>query len=392
MYLHLPWGQPLEGSSTIWLLPGSQHFSCKKLQYLNTQWGKNQETQDILYLLHRLYSDKHQSDHFCIEHPSVTFTVLPKRITKQKHASELSQKKIKISIFHYVNPMLFLHNTEFHYVKPMLFLYNSEDKTQTLAGAVSTFWSLFLHHGNLLHWVSLGSKTTTLSRLPPQESNSPFLQVNQADAVNCPNNSVHASFQAMPHPATSQTGLKRKGAIHLKPLLYIDAKSYERRLAGLPEHAVFLFLLNARKSSWELIIWMETMVTIPVPPQSIAFPADSLSLPAVVSIQYSLSCFLSHVSHSPAPGDSSKKIWCISSSFQYQVIIVKNPHRQTLIVRTHHTSVQEVKNTVPLRRLCSQESEIYQCFFPNTLPLILLLGHTVIREQQNSWYLIIQLR
>lgn len=47
--------------------------------------------------------------------------------------------------------MLFFHNTEFHYVKPMPLLYNSEDKTQTLAGAVSTFWSLFLHHGNLLH-------------------------------------------------------------------------------------------------------------------------------------------------------------------------------------------------------------------------------------------------
>lgn len=38
------------------------------------------------------------------------------------------------------------------------------------------------------------------------------------------------------------------------------------------------------------------MVTIPVPPQSIAFPADSLSLPAVVSIQYSFaSCHMCHI-------------------------------------------------------------------------------------------------
>lgn len=38
------------------------------------------------------------------------------------------------------------------------------------------------------------------------------------------------------------------------------------------------------------------MVTIPVPPQSIAFPADSLSLPAVVSIQYSVaSCHMCHI-------------------------------------------------------------------------------------------------
>lgn len=150
--------------------------------------------------------------------------------------------------------MLFFYNTEFHYVKSILFLYNSEDKIQTLADAGSTFWSLFLHHCNFFVLSFSWKQTTTLSRLPPQESNSPFLQVNQADAVNCPSNSVHAFFQAMPHPATSQTGLKRKGAIHLKPLLYIDAKSYERGLAGLPEHAVFLFLLNARRSSWELMI------------------------------------------------------------------------------------------------------------------------------------------
>lgn len=155
------------------------------------------------------------------------------------------------------------------------------------------FGLFFLHHCDFFALSFSWKQTTTLSRLPPQESNSPFLQVNQADAVNCPSNSVHAFFQAMPHPATSQTGLKRKGAIHLKPLLYMDAKSYERGLAGLPDHAVFLFFLNARKSSWELMIWMETMVTIPVPPQSIAFPADSLSLPAVVSIQYSLaSCHI----------------------------------------------------------------------------------------------------
>lgn len=47
------------------------------------------------------------------------------------------------------------------------------------------------------------------------------------------------------------------------------------------------------------------MVTIPVPPQSIAFPADFLSLPAVVSIQYSLaSC---HMCHIPLPLETPVK-------------------------------------------------------------------------------------
>lgn len=83
------------------------------------------------------------------------------------------------------------------------------------------------------------------------------------------------------------------------------------------------------------------MVTIPVPPQSIVFPADFLSLPAVVSIQYSLaSCGLSH---GPALGNSSKKIVrCILNSFCYQV---------------HTTDFSRSdKNAVPL---FSWKSEIY---------------------------------
>lgn len=107
----------------------------------------------------------------------------------------------------------------FCYVKPILSLHDSEDKRQNFSRWYlhSLVSALFLHQCNFFHF---GKQTATLSRLPPQESNSPFLQVNQADAVNCPSNSVHAFFQAMPHPATSQTGLKRKGAIHPAPLLW----------------------------------------------------------------------------------------------------------------------------------------------------------------------------
>lgn len=111
------------------------------------------------------------------------------------------------------------------------------------------------------------------------------------------------------------------------PSLLRDAKSYERGLAGLPEHAVLPFLLNDRESSWELMIWMETMVTIP--PQPAAFPADFLSLPAVITIQYSLASW--HASHLPAPGDSSRRIRCVSNSFWYQVVVVKkSTHTQTV--------------------------------------------------------------
>lgn len=79
---------------------------------------------------------------------------------------------------------------------------------RTVAGAMSTLQPLYPYQCNFFHF---SKQTATLSRLPPQESNSLFLQANQTDAVSCPSNSVHAFFQAMPHPATSQTGLKRKG-------------------------------------------------------------------------------------------------------------------------------------------------------------------------------------
>lgn len=204
-------------------------------------------------------------------------------------------------------------------------------------------------------WLSVFSwkQTTTRSRLPPRESNSPFLQVNQADAVNCPRNSVHGFFQAMPHPATSQTGLKRKGAIHKHhhhpPSFLRDAKSYERGLAGLPEHAVLPFLLNATESSWELMIWMETMVTISAPPQPAAFSADFLSLPAVITIQYSLASW--HASHPSAPGDSSKRIRYVLNWFWYQVMVVKKS--------THTQTVHTTDLSCKWRKYCPSEKTLF---------------------------------
>jgi len=87
------------------------------------------------------------------------------------------------------------------------------------------------------------------------------------------------------------------------------------------------------------------MVTVPVTPQSIDFPADLLSLPAFNILLYSIfscihlysifSCFLPHVLCPPpqALGDSSKKTRCISNSFWYQVMIV-NTYTHTLYGHT----------------------------------------------------------
>lgn len=56
-------------------------------------------------------------------------------ITKQKH----------------INELLGGGRAEIHYVKPMLSLCNSEDERQTLAGAISNIWPLFLYHCDFLH-------------------------------------------------------------------------------------------------------------------------------------------------------------------------------------------------------------------------------------------------
>lgn len=85
------------------------------------------------------------------------------------------------------------------------------------------------------------------------------------------------------------------------------------------------------------------------------------------SSKYSiLSSFLLCVLHTPILGDSSQKISCILNSFWYQVIIVKT------LTHTNHAYTPQIclrsdKNTVTLRRLCSQKSKIYQYFiFSNT--------------------------
>lgn len=143
--------------SSIWLLLRTRCL-CTKLQHLEKA---KEKMWDTLYLPHRLCSDKQQSDHFCIKHPSITFTVLLTKITKWKHTNKLTKKKY-ISVVCEVKSML---SQCFWGVR----------KKRTLTSTICC-WSLLFSY--IIVFFSLGfswKQTATLPRLPPQEPNSPFL-------------------------------------------------------------------------------------------------------------------------------------------------------------------------------------------------------------------------